>query len=247
MHVFLSWLTTPFFLGACAITLLTWEVLLRISRQCGEKFHYWFLAQGVGLLLIHLRLTGRSVSIRGAHHIPKHGPLIVVTNHQSLFDVPLLMWYLRRFRPRFVAKAELGRGFPCASYILRTGGSALIERNNGAQAVAAIREMGSKVAEGGFAACIFPEGTRSKNGALKEFKWTGVRTLLSAAPTAVVLPGVIKGSFDLFRHRLVPVPFGGEIVLEILPPISRTANSEEEIVQRIGGAISAAFSENRAK
>ena len=55
-------------------------------------------------------------------------PYIIVCNHQSLYDIPPLIWYLRQIHPKFISKKELGRGIPSVSFNLRHGGSLLIDR-----------------------------------------------------------------------------------------------------------------------
>ena len=56
-------------------------------------------------------------------------PLIIVANHQSTYDIPPIIWYLKKFHPKFISKKQLGRGIPGVSYNLRNGGSVLIDRS----------------------------------------------------------------------------------------------------------------------
>ena len=56
-------------------------------------------------------------------------PLIIVANHQSTYDIPPIIWHLKKFHPKFISKKQLGRGIPGVSYNLRNGGSVLIDRS----------------------------------------------------------------------------------------------------------------------
>ena len=69
-------------------------------------------------------------------------PLIIVSNHQSMNDIPPIIWYMRKYHPKFVSKIELGKGIPSVSYNLRHGGSALIDRKDSKQALVAIARFG---------------------------------------------------------------------------------------------------------
>jgi len=65
--------------------------------------------------------------------LPKNVPLIIVSNHQNVNDIPPIFWFLRKHHPKFVSKIELGKGIPSVSYNLRKGGSVLIDRKDARQ------------------------------------------------------------------------------------------------------------------
>ena len=71
------------------------------------------------LRISHLLGTTYKVENRGA--IPEGVPIIFVANHQSLYDIIAMIWFLRRFHPKFVSKKELGKNIPSVSYNLRHG------------------------------------------------------------------------------------------------------------------------------
>ena len=83
--------------------------------------------------------------------MPESGPLIIVTNHQSMYDIPPLIWYLRKYHPKFVSKKELGKGIPSVSFNLRHGGSALIDRKDRRQARAELERLGAYIEKRGAA------------------------------------------------------------------------------------------------
>ena len=161
---------------------------------------------------------------------PHTGPVLIVANHQSFFDIPIFIWFLRRYYPKFVAKRSLGRGFPSVSLVLRSGGSALIDRGNPKQAVPAIKALGSFALTHGYGACIFPEGTRARDGVLKAFKPAGLKTLLEAMPDVPVLPVAVHGAWRLMRYGLKPIPFGVRVYVSVLAPLSRRDCSDDAII-----------------
>ena len=83
----------------------------------------WFLLRCTNVLGTRYRFSN-------LHHIPTDRPLIIVTNHQSMYDIPPIIWYMRKHHPKFVSKKELGKGIPSVSYNLRHGGSVLIDRKD---------------------------------------------------------------------------------------------------------------------
>jgi 1-acyl-sn-glycerol-3-phosphate acyltransferase len=226
----LGWLLTPVCLGLVIITLLIWHPLIALSRPLNTKLHQWIIEVGNFLLLFHLHWVGGSIKTSWPAELPLQGPVVLIANHQSFFDIPICIWHLRRYHPRFVAKRSLGRGFPSVSYVLRTGGSALIDRGNPRQAVPAIKALGRLAVERGYGACIFPEGTRARDGDLKEFKPAGIKTLLEAMPDVPVVPVAISGAWQLMRYNLKPIPFGARVHLSVLPPLSRSEYSDEAII-----------------
>lgn len=242
MYTLLSWCGTILALPALLITLLVWHPLLVLTHSLHEGLHFWWCALGNRLLLLELLFTGRVVRAEGLERLPQSGPVVFISNHQGFFDIPLFLWFTRQLRPRFVAKRELGRGFPSASYVLRANGSALIDRRNAAHAREQIQAAAAVVRERKAAIVIFPEGTRSRDGVLRPFKSGGLRTLLSALPDATVVPVAIVGSWPIMSRRMLPVPFGGVVRFSVLEPLPAPAVDDiDQFIQlvqrRIGEAV----------
>ncbi len=142
--------------------------------------------------------------------------------------------------PKYVAKRELGRWLPAVSFNLTHGGNALIDRDDPRQALRAIKELGDQCQARGTAVVIFPEGTRSRDGELGEFRTSGTVSLLRAAPDLAVIPTTIDGSWKLLRHRLFPIPFGTEIRVRFGDPIARRPYEDAtELVARARAEIDA--------
>ena len=86
-------------------------------------------------------VLGTTYKVENREDIPKGVPIIFVANHQSLFDIIAIIWFFRKFHPKFVSKKELGKGVPSVSYNLRHGGSVLIDRKDPKQAVPNIKKL----------------------------------------------------------------------------------------------------------
>lgn len=146
------------------------------------------------LLLRCLHLLFIRVRMSGFGSLPQGRPLIIVANHQSAYDIPPVVWGFRKHHPKFISKKELGRYMPSISFNLRHGGSVLIDRENRLQSVKEIMKLGELIGRKNYSACIFPEGTRSRDGVVRNFKPAGVASLLRAVPGALIVPFAISGN-----------------------------------------------------
>jgi len=188
-----------------------WGEEARLSVIRGLNF---FLTKGLSLL-------GARISIVNKGKWPDgDSPIIIVANHQSFYDIPITAHLFRKNNVKFVAKASLGKRLPTISYNLKYGGSALIDRSNGGQAVRALFKLGQHIQEHRFAACIYPEGTRSPNGQVQNFQKAGLQTLLRAAPEAQIIPFAIKGHAALIAQSRLWLRIGQHLQYTIFPAIN---------------------------
>jgi 1-acyl-sn-glycerol-3-phosphate acyltransferase len=186
------------------------------------------------LILKSLIILGSRVKFKGLEKLPANCPLIIVSNHQSQYDIPPVVWGFREHYPKFISKIELGKGIPSISYNLRKGGSALIDRKNPSQAIKAIIKLGRQIEENNYAACIFPEGTRSKDGKVRTFKVSGLATLLKTSPSAAIIPFAVNGNYLLQRF---PMGVGEKLTYSVLDRIERENRTAEEIAEMCELAI----------
>lgn len=168
----------------------------------------WFLMRSANVL-------GTTFAVQGLEKLPVNKPIIYVSNHQSMFDIVSMIWFLRKTHPKFVSKKELGKGIPSVSYNLKHGGSVLIDRNDPKQALPAIKGLGEYIQKNNRSAVIFPEGTRSKNSAPKRFSENGVKMLCKFAPDAYLVPLTINNSWKLFRFGMFPMGLGSKVQLQV--------------------------------
>jgi len=182
------------------------------------------------IILRCLNILGTRFDITNHTSIPNNVPLIIVSNHQSMWDIPPIIWYLRRYHPKFISKIELGKGIPSISYNLRHGGSVLIDRKNKEQALTEMTKFGKYLVQFNRSGVIFPEGTRSRDGHPKPFRVTGMRTLFENAPEAYVLPLTINNSWKLQRYGMFPMPLGVQLEMNIHPALKVSDYTHEELL-----------------
>lgn len=249
MDKILGWILMPFFAVTFLGSLLLFEVVQRVAYfGFGYRAHKNSIDILQACIINSLRLAGtRFRTQRLKQQLPTDRPIILISNHQSMFDIPSLIWIFRRNHPKFVAKKELGKGIPSISFNLNYGGSVLIDRKDREQATQAIIKLGKYVEEHNRTACIFPEGTRSKDGILKPFKTTGIKTLLQHAPSALVVPVAISGSWELLKYKLKPIPFGVKYKTQVLTPIEPSEYSADQIVQMAEEQIREALGQKKTE
>jgi len=188
-----------------------------------------------------LRILGTRFDFSVPNNIPKNVPFIIVTNHQSMYDIPPIIWSLRRFHPKFVSKKELGKGIPSVSFNLRHGGSVLIDRKNPEQALSKMIEFANYLEKNNRSGVIFPEGTRSRTGEPKTFHRKGLQTLIQHIPTGYVLPISINNSWKLQRYGMFPIPLVVHLKFTVHPFIKISDYSSEVIIDTLETQIKSAI------
>ena len=168
---------------------------------------------------------GCRVEVEGAELVPRQGPLVVMCNHQSLYDIPLLMGYLGR-PAGFVAKQELFR-IPALSFWMRTIGSVSLDRKDPLAGRDLFNRLGKQIHQEGYCYVVFPEGTRSRDpqGRIGPFRQGAVR--LATEHDIPILPLSIDGTRLLNRVEDMRSSRRGERVIRIhvAPPIAPVGDS----------------------
>ena len=212
-----------------------------IQWVCFNIFGYQAHKKSVDYLNFYLlrvaNVIGTTFKFENRADIPENTPLILVANHQSLYDIIGIIWFLRKFHPKFVSKKELGKGIPSISYNLNHGGSVLIDRKDPKQAIPTIKKLADYIELLNRTAVIFPEGTRSKDGKPKEFAQSGLKILCKYAPSAYVVPITINGSWKLVKFGFFPLGLGNRITFTIHKPMAVKDFSFEDLMTRTEKAI----------
>ena len=202
---------------------------------CLNLFGYNAHKKSVSLMNLCLvratHILGTRYSIRRGSKTPTDRPIIFVSNHQSMYDISPIIWFLRKHHPKFVSKKELGKGIPSVSYNLRHGGSVLIDRKDNRQALTEIAKLGTYIEKYNRSAVIFPEGTRSRTGHPKKFQPTGLKILIKKSPSALIVPISINNSWKLLRYGKFPYGLGCHLTFDIHTPIENTGDTDALLKQ----------------
>lgn len=212
-----------------------------IQWFCFNFFGYQAHKKSVDYLNLCLvkctNIIGTTMTFKNRDTIPKNVPIIFVSNHQSMYDIIGILWYLRKLHPKFVSKKELGKGIPSVSYNLCHGGSVLIDRKDSKSAIIEIKKLGEYIEKTNRSAVIFPEGTRSKDGKPKNFAPSGLKILCKNAPSAYVVPITINNSWKLVKYGMFPMGLGKNLEFIIHEALPVRGLDSDEILKRIEKAV----------
>ncbi len=156
-----------------------------------------------------LKVSGTSVKVIGEENVPSEGPILFVGNHQSYFDIPILLTNIKRYKG-FIAKTELAK-IPILKQWMEKLNCVFIDRKDARQSLKAINK-GIKHLKSGYPMVIFPEGTRSADGTLGEFKPGSLKMATKAKAT--IVPITIKGAYKIMsKDSLAIRPANVELVI----------------------------------
>lgn len=210
-------LTCPFFF---VIALVVWLVTVPFDRRlrvlhlysCAWAsfytyvFPYWF------------------VSVRNRERLRDDTAYVVVSNHQSLLDILVLFRLYRHFK--WVSKQEIFR-LPFIGWNMALNRYIRIRRGDSKDAVRMMAACGEAL-DSGSSILIFPEGTRSLDGELREFRH-GAFTL-ALRHHVPILPIVLDGTLDALPKHGIVSP-GADIVIQVLDPIQVDAFSDVDTLR----------------
>ncbi len=206
-------------------------------RLGGYRAHKRSVEYLNGCLVASYYLLGNTVKFINRQQLPTGRSIIFIANHQSMYDIPPLIYFLRKYEGKFISKIELAKGIPSISFNLRHGGAANIDRKDPKQSIAEILKLAKKMKEYNWSVFIFPEGTRSRTGIVKTFAVGGIATILKKVPHALVVPVAIRNSWKMVRYGQFPLNTFIPMSWEVLPPIDPQGRPAEEVVAEAETAI----------
>ena len=187
-------------LGYIAYTLMTirkYKIKIERLRREGrheeereaiaEVCHLW-----TDKLVRHFRTN---IEVINPQNLPEKGPVVYVSNHQSYADI-LALLHVIKHQTGFIAKDELA-GIPVFSKWIKRIGSLFILRGDVRESLKTISE-GADMIKDGYSLVIFPEGTRSRGGAIAEFKPGSLK--LATKAKATIVPLSIDGSYRMYEE-----------------------------------------------
>jgi 1-acyl-sn-glycerol-3-phosphate acyltransferase len=175
-----------------------------------------------------LKTTGVHVEIEGLERLDPSRSYVFAANHQSIYDIPILFANIP-FQLRIIAKQSLGR-IPFMGWHLSRTGHLLVDRSKPGAGV--VRKM-KRLVDEGHSLIVFPEGTRSTDGAVGRFK--GGPFLIALDAGLPVVPITVIGSRHvMFRGKLMVRP--GRVRVVVHDPID-TGNVPRDAVRDLASTV----------
>ncbi|ADK82891.1 lysophospholipid acyltransferase family protein [Sediminispirochaeta smaragdinae] len=184
----------------------------------------WLSSIGSFIHRLVIFATGARVTVKGMENFPalrQRGSLCLVANHQSYFDIPLVVGFLPGITG-FIAKKEVF-SVPFINLWMLALGCIKLDRSSPRSSVRAI-EKGIDSIKKGKAVMIFPEGTRSKSEKVGPFKAGSLK--LATRSGAIIVPLTIEGTADMFEAKGWITP--SRVTITINPSIDTKSLSQEE-------------------
>jgi 1-acyl-sn-glycerol-3-phosphate acyltransferase len=181
------------------------------------------------------------VTVNGLSNLDPSQSFIYMSNHQSNFDIPVLLACLP-VQFRWLAKAELFR-IPIFGRGMRAAGYISIDRFNRASAFESIRVAAKKIKEG-VSVMIFPEGTRSLDGNIRPFKKGGF--VLAVDSGVPIIPIILHGTRSIMPKGRLRIQ-SGHVDMDIQPPMETsgyTRESKDDLMEQIRAVICEKFDQS---
>ena len=139
-----------------------------------------------------LAMNGSTINVTGIENVPATGGVLFIANHQSNFDIPILIGHVPRDKG-FIAKVELLK-VPSFGRWMKYIGCVFIDRADARQSLTAMNQAAERLKEG-HSLVVFPEGTRSADGKVGPFKPGSLKIAMKAK--VPIVPVSIKGSKNI--------------------------------------------------
>lgn len=209
-------------------------VIISFFTRTGNPVHKVARIWARGILFV----SRIKVTVNGLENIDPTQSYVYMSNHQSNFDIPVLLAYLP-VQFRWLAKAELFK-IPIFGRAMRGAGYVKIDRFNQEAAFESLNEAARKM-KNGVSIMIFPEGTRSRDGNIRSFKKGGFIMALDAA--VPIVPVVLKGTWTIMDKSSLRINTG-EVSLNIETPIATTdytRENKDDLIKSVRAVISEGF------
>jgi 1-acyl-sn-glycerol-3-phosphate acyltransferase len=177
-----------------------WTIIFATAGIVGSifewrgKFLSWITQTWSKWLLM---IGGIQYQIVGLEKLDKEGNYVFVANHESAMDIPLVFAGLP-YHLVAIAKIELKR-IPIFGWAMMAGGHFFVDRRNHAKALNSLDKAKDSMAKNPRSIIIFPEGTRSLNGAIMPFKKGGL--VLAMNMGISVVPIALCGTRDVMKKK----------------------------------------------
>ena len=222
IYAILPVLMVGLFTPVCVIMALFWSMFDRQGNGLHVIARIW--------ARMILRVSFMKIEITGLENVTRTGTYIFAANHSSTLDIPLLLAYLP-IQFRWLAKEELFR-IPFFGRVMRLTGYIPVNRSNPRQSVKSLERAAARI-RAGTSVVIFPEGTRTRDGAILPFKRGGFT--LAARSGRPVVPLSISGAKRALEPKTLKLR-PGRIKIVIgrpLPTQGLDRPGQEELMRRV--------------
>ena len=178
-----------------------------------------------------LNIAKVKVSVSGLSNIPQDETVIFVCNHQSFFDIPVLLGFLDK--PYGLLSKDDIKKIPYINKWMVELNCVFIDRKNPRSAVKSLSVVGDNI-DKGYSMIIFPEGTRSKTGEVARFKSGAFK--LAISKNVSIVPVALNGTMDVFegnKHKIR----ASNVTLEVLPKIPVSKDSDYKVIAQEAYAV----------
>ena len=218
----IRYLSLNAFIVVWTIIMSTWGIMISVFDKTGRKVHFSCAAPWSRIIL---RVCGIRVRVRGLENLDTEVPRIYMTNHQSFFDVFVLLGCLP-VNFKFILKQELMK-LPVFGPAMKKAGYIGIERGDPRKAVKSMN-LASERIRNGASVLIFPEGTRSPDGRLGQFKKGGFSLAMKSG--CDIVPVAISNSYRIAPKGSLRIK-KGSVSLKIGKPVVLTDYTKRKIPQ----------------
>lgn len=194
------------------LSLLPCQFLSRLFlSKHRQRRNAWRVARAWGK--ITFLSTGSKLKISGLENIPAEGPICFIGNHQSYFDVPVLLGFMGR-PLGFIAMQELAK-VPVLNLWMKELPSFFLDRENPRQALKIFKEAAQAMKDG-VPMLIFPEGRRALSSQVAQFHLGSLK--LAQMAGATIVPFALDGTWQMYEIDGNIHP--SRVRLQVLPSIS---------------------------
>ncbi|HEX6767322.1 MAG TPA: lysophospholipid acyltransferase family protein [Polyangiaceae bacterium] len=176
-----------------------------------------------------VRFAEIDIAVEGVERAPVEEAFVVMSNHQSHYDIPVLFQALRPRRLRMVAKSELFK-LPIWTGAMRAAGFVEVNRQNRISAMRSLERAREAIAKG-TSIWIAPEGTRSPDGQLGSFKKGGFHLAIGAH--ARILPISIDGTRRVLPAKGRHVHDGEHVRVVVHEPVQTSEDDDQKALMAL--------------
>jgi len=214
MNKILTWAGVIYFFASSAVLFtIGWLICVATCRfDKNRRFlHYYASAWGYHYLFIN---WGWKVRFEGRELIDPSKTYVIVANHQSLVDILALYGLFKPYK--FVSKESIFK-VPFVGWNMIINQYVLIRRGD-LKSIKDMMQTCRKWLKQGASILMFPEGTRSEDGEIHDFRDGSFR--LAAECGVPVVPVVVEGTHDILKKHGKNINYRGEITIKVLPPVN---------------------------